>query len=223
MKVGREKLKILAVSDMHGQLEPVHRLVAEHTPDLLLCCGDWGDPGEVLEEDLLSLQEQTYILTVFGNHDDRDLLARLRNRDGSPILLEQGELREVGGLHLAGISGIWAKSHRRPHYVTEEDVAAFVERLQGQPLEVLLTHGCPVGLADRTPRGTHGGKRCFLHAFRTLAPQVHLCGHLHLQQQYQTKSGQIVLNIGYTAAGDYALLWARAGTIALEFAGRWSP
>ena len=36
-------MRIVAVSDLHGELEPVHRALSVYRPDLILSCGDWGD------------------------------------------------------------------------------------------------------------------------------------------------------------------------------------
>ena len=87
-------------------------------------------------------------------------------------------------LRLAAIGGIWAKSHAKPHYVTDADVAQAAARIaRSGPVDILLTHACPIGLADLTPTGRHGGQRCFLEAFNTIKPRVHLCGHLHVAQE----------------------------------------
>ena len=91
-------------------------------PDLLLCCGDWGDAAIVPVEVFADFLAICPLLTVFGNHDSLELLASLQNQDGSPVLLAQGEIRVINDLRLAGISGIWAKSHRLPYYVTYDDV-----------------------------------------------------------------------------------------------------
>jgi Icc-related predicted phosphoesterase len=129
------------------------------------------------------------------------------NRDGSPVLLAQGEVRQHDGLRIAGISGIWAKTHRLPHYVTDSDLGEYARQIAQQgPVDVLLTHGCPSGLADLTPSGRHGGQRCFLDAFRTVAPRVHLCGHLHVAQERVLKDGSKVINVGATPEGSVALL-----------------
>src|SRR5262249_59236795 len=79
-------------------------------PDLILSPGDWGDPGEVTEAAFAPVLARTPVLTVTGNHDDRALLERLRNRDGSPVLLAPGETRATGGITVAWISGIWAQT-----------------------------------------------------------------------------------------------------------------
>lgn len=191
---------------MHGEMKFVWKTLDEERPDLLLCVGDWGDPGQIPRREYESLLERVPVYTVFGNHDDLTLLRELKNRDGSPILLPHGEVIEVQGIRLAGISGIWAKSHRKPYYITDEDVATISEKLKGKGIIILITHGCPIGLADETPSGRRGGQRCFLNAFKTIQPLAHLCGHLHKPQIRRLKSGQYVLNIGTTALGDYALL-----------------
>lgn len=213
-------MRILAVSDMHGDLESVRRACAHFGPELILSCGDWGDPEEIdaeAEAILHGLLGVAPTCTTFGNHDPIDVLDRLRNRDGSPVLLGQGERREVGGLTVAAIGGIWAKSHTKPFYVTDEDVAAAAARVAGSgPLEVLLTHGCPVGLADLTPSGRHGGQRCFLDANKTIAPRLHLCGHLHVAQERTLKDGRRIINVGETPRGSVVVIDFDAATGTLE-------
>jgi len=207
---------IAAVADMHGNLEPVHWVIEKHHPDVLLSCGDWGDPHEVNAEDFTPILERAYTLTLFGNHDHLELLPQLKNQDGSPILLRNGEIRETHGLRITGISGIWAKSHRMPYYVTDEEVLGIAESLKGKTIDVFLTHGCPVGLADLTPTNTHGGQRCFLEAFKLIRPRLYLCGHLHRGSSRQLKDGGLIVNVGYTRQGDYALFRIEPGKIAYE-------
>ena len=165
-----------------------------------------GDPGQIEPSDYHAILERIPVYSVYGNHDDLALLRTLKNRDGSPVLLPHGEVVDVKGFRLAGISGIWAKSHKKPHYITDEEVLAIARQLAGKNVTALVTHGCPVGLADETPKGTHGGQKCFLDAFKIVNPKVHLCGHLHKPQLRELKSGQLVLNVGTTALGDYAVL-----------------
>jgi Icc-related predicted phosphoesterase len=200
-------MRILAVSDLHGDLGAVHEALARFRPDALLSCGDWGDPDEVDDRALAEVAARLPVATTFGNHDPMEALARLRNADGTPAMIGQGEVRAFAGLRVAAIGGIWAKSHRRAHYVTDEDVAGYARRIADDgPPDVLLTHGCPAGLADLTPAGRHGGQRCFLDAFRAAAPRVHLCGHLHVAQERALKDGRKVLNVGATPEGSVVLI-----------------
>jgi uncharacterized protein len=200
-------MRILVVSDLHGHLDSVDRAYKTHQPDLILSCGDWGDDNEVAEPALAAFLDLGPVYTTFGNHDPLEMLARLRNRDGSALLLGQGEVHEYGRLRLAAIGGIWAKSHAKPHYVTDADVAAAAARIaRAGPVDILLTHACPIGLADLTPAGRHGGQRCFLDAFKVISPRLYLCGHLHLAQEHILKDGRKVINVGATPEGSIVLV-----------------
>lgn len=207
-------MRILVVSDLHGDLASVHKAIDQFSPDALLCCGDWGDPEEVSVADLAAFPAKLPTLSTFGNHDAIDELKALRNQDRSSVLLAQGEVRQLGDVRVAAIGGIWAKSHRMPYYVTDEDVAGYAAMIAAQgPVDVLMTHGCPVGLADRTEKGNHGGQRCFLKAFQAIGPQVHLCGHLHVAQEHVLKDGRRVLNVGATPDGTVAVIETDGGAL----------
>jgi Icc-related predicted phosphoesterase len=188
---------------MHGNLRPVRELMA---PEMLICCGDWGDPGQVAAEEYDDLLSASYVVSVYGNHDDLELLSALRNRDGTRVLLENGRVTDALGVRIAGISGIWAKSHAKRWYITDEEVLAAAEMAAGAGVELLITHGCAIGLNDALPGGRRGGQRCFLDAFKAAAPQVYLCGHLHVQQVKTLKDGRLAANVGNTALGDYLVL-----------------
>lgn len=210
--------RFLAISDLHGDLASAWAAIDAAQPDILLSCGDWGDPGEVELPDLQRFTERLPVYTVFGNHDHLEAFGQWLNRDGTPVLLLNGEVREVGPVRMAGISGIWAKSHRQPYYITDEEVeaAARAAAEKAPSLDLLLTHGCPSGVADLTPANRHGGQRCFLEAFRILQPKVYLMGHLHRAQQHVTRDGQVIRNVGQTPRGDATLLTWAAGQWTVE-------
>ena len=84
------------------------------------------------------------------------------------------------------------------------------------PIDILLTHGCPIGLADLTPSGRHGGQRCFLDASKTISPRLHLCGHLHVAQERILKDGRKVINVGATPEGSYVFALFDASRDTLE-------
>lgn len=204
-------MKLIAVGDLHGETDGLFRLLDTEAPDGLLCVGDWGDPGEVSADVWDALLERVPVLTVFGNHDDLPTLASLRNRDGSAVLLQQAERRDhFCSFAIAGVSGIWAKSHRLPHYVTDEDVAGWAAQLAAAaqaPVDILLTHGCPIGIADRTPSGRPGGQRCFLDLWKAVQPAVYLCGHIHVAQRRDfVDPPATVLNTGSLRDNSYVVV-----------------
>ena len=69
------------------------RAVRRFGPELILSCGDWGDPDQVNEASFAAVLALAPVYSTFGNHDPLDLLARVRNGDESPVLLPQGEVR----------------------------------------------------------------------------------------------------------------------------------
>ncbi|MBV8609666.1 MAG: hypothetical protein JO034_19700, partial [Singulisphaera sp.] len=54
--------------------------------------------------------------------------------------------------------------------------------------------------------GGRGGQRCFLNAFHTIAPKLHLCGHLHVAQERTLKDGRRVINVGATPDGTVVVI-----------------
>ncbi len=210
-------MRILVVSDLHGDLKAAHRACETVRPDVILSCGDWGDPNQVTKEELTTFLDVAKLYTTFGNHDPIELLSLLRNRDGTKVLLEQGAAQRVDGLRLAAIGGIWAKSHAKRHYVTDADVADSATQVANAgPIDILLTHACAIGLADLTPSGRHGGQRCFLEASKIIAPRLHVCGHLHLAQERTLKDGRKVINVGATPEGWYVIARFDASRDTLE-------
>jgi len=207
-------MKLLAISDLHGNLASAWSAIESASPDVLLCCGDWGDPDEISEADLQAFTNRLPVYSVFGNHDHLEALSGWRNTDGSAVLLPNGELCSHAGLHLAGISGIWAKSHRKPYYVTDADVDESVLRVasSGRRVDILLSHGCPSGVADLTWDNRHGGQRCFLRALQALRPAIYLTGHLHRAQEHVTREGQVIRNVGQTPNGEAVIIdWDETG------------
>lgn len=239
-------MNVLAIGDLHGQVAWLPQALAQRKPDLLLCTGDWGDPGQVEEALYQEVVDRVHVLSVYGNHDDRALLGRLQNTDGTPVLLAQGEARQVGDLVIAGISGIWAKTRlgakltrqweaarrrnpsltweewirgqQMPPYITDEDVEALAARLTAlTTVHILLTHGCPIGLADKTPTGRRGGQACFRRAFDRIRPRLLVCGHLHLRQREDLPDGRLVLNTGYGAERQgWWIQWESGAFLAQE-------
>ena len=226
--------RLIAVGDLHGKTDLLFRLLETETPDGILGVGDWGDAGQVSPETWADLLNRVPVATVFGNHDDIPFLETLRNRDGSPVLFAQGEVRPfcglttagIGtgervlhpaektirsfcGLTLAGISGIWAKSHKKPYWVTDEDVEKWGQQIiaAAPDVDVLLTHGCPVGIVDATGFGKPGGQKCFLRLLQTVRPRIYLCGHLHVPQTKTLKSPPCkAYNTGDFPRGSYVVI-----------------
>jgi uncharacterized protein len=201
----KDEIRILVLGDLHGDLRKALDLVDSLKPAALLSPGDWGDPDDLPREEWQALLRRVPVYSAFGNHDDVDLLRASRNRDGSPVLLESGSRVQVLGRTATAINGIWAKSHRMPYYVTDADVDAMVAAVEA-PVDILLSHGCPLGVVDLMASNRHGGQRCFNRAVEALRPRLYVCGHLHRRQKYITRDGALYLNCGDGRKGEHWLV-----------------
>jgi Icc-related predicted phosphoesterase len=120
------------------------------------------------------------LLTIYGNHDNVELIGALRNTDGSPCWLQDGAKRAYGGLVIAGISGNIAMTKRKPHHKTVEDVEAVISKYSRiGTLDILITHEVPEHpLLSRNDRIL--GHKTFNKAIGKLKPELYLCGHVHI-------------------------------------------
>ena len=203
-------MSLLAIGDLHGDTDSLFQLFETEKPDGILCVGDWGDEGQIADAVWSTILQRVSVLTVYGNHDDTAQLSLLRNRDGSAVLLESGTVREFCGVTVGGISGIWAKSNRKPFYVTDAQVADYAVGLAQNPPAILLSHGCPIGVADKTVSGKSGGQICFLHLLRRVEPKLYFCGHLHVaQERLLLNPPTHVFNTGSLQNGDFVRISAQ--------------
>ena len=74
------------------------------------------------------------------------------------------------------------------------------------PVDILLTHGCPIGLADLTPTGRHGGQRCFLEAFKTWSRGSTSAATCIAPRSAVLKDGRMVMNVGATPEGSIVVV-----------------
>ena len=184
---------IFMVSDLHYGRKPFHgmdqsnvfsslyEIIDEEKPDLLLSAGDFG--AEATLEMFQPITKACHFLTIYGNHDNIELIGALRNSDGSPCWLQDGAGREYGGLVIAGISGNVAMAKRKPHHKTVEDVEAIISKYsRARRPNILITHEVPEHpVLSRNDRIL--GYKAFNDAMERLRPELYLCGHVHIPSQ----------------------------------------
>ncbi len=71
-------MRVLVVSDQHGDLDAASRARTHIQPDLILSCGDWGDPDQVPGADLTAFVNVVPVYTTCDNHEPLDLLSRFQ-------------------------------------------------------------------------------------------------------------------------------------------------
>ena len=172
-------LRVVCISDTHVQC----RRVEIPPGDVLIHAGDLTGSGSLeelaSEAAWLRTMPHTHKVIIAGNHDfcfERCGAAARALCDGL-IYLEDAEVT-VAGLRIYG-------SPWQPRFF---DWAFNLDR--GEPLrrvwsmipeglDVLVTHGPPRSLGDRTAAGEAVGCDDLLDATRRTAPTYHVFGHIH--------------------------------------------
>ncbi len=182
-------MKALIISDTHSQ----HDDLTIHIPkvDLLIHCGDstnFKDPlrnqieFEKFESWLVKLPIKHKIL-IAGNHDTWALKKYNKDKlkDHGIIYLEH-EYYELNSVIFFGSPytptfGNWN------FMVPREKLSRYWEVLDEQRPDVLITHGPPKGILDRSHDKQHKLEYCgdsaLLKAVIKHAPSVHCFGHIH--------------------------------------------
>ena len=158
-------------------------IVEYHEPSLLLSCGDWG--SAVNPEEFNELLSKTIVLTIYGNHENLDVLSKLYNVKSSsylPVLMEDARVYNIGGLRVAGISGIVAKKRKMKKGVPRKRAEEFIDvalRLKDKNVDVLLLHEAPSLEIYRKIISFDFRTETALEAIKIIKPKIVFNGHLH--------------------------------------------
>ncbi len=172
-------MRALFISDLHceddeRQWDWLFNIVEKEEPQILLSAGDWGHCKYRLHEILPKVK----IYTIYGNHDDVEYLANLRNVDGSKVLLDAEKVK-LNKYILGGISGIVSLKRRVKDGVPRNMPEEFVEKARKLGhVDFLLMHESPyIPSLFKVWRSV--GPLKALEALRIIKPIVLLQGHLH--------------------------------------------
>ena len=179
MTPGRAVLTLVCVSDTHGR----HRETVVPPGDVLIHAGDLTGDGSLSDvaefDDWLGTLPHPHKVVVAGNHDwcfERQP-ERARARLTNAVYL-QDEAAVVAGLKFYGSPWQpwffdWAFNLPRGPEL------AVKWALIPDDADVLVTHGPPAGVLDRTRRGDHAGCADLLARVRAVRPRLHVFGHIH--------------------------------------------
>lgn len=154
--MAERELPVMVISDLHYEKAYHHnvwegdafdwliRIVRASKPSSIIALGDHGHAW--LPADWKSLADLTDVSAIYGNHDNLEVLHSARNKDGTRVLAEDGEVRTIGGLKVGFINGIMAKKGRLkvkdgvPRQSAEDFLSA-AAKLVG--VDILATHVSP--------------------------------------------------------------------------------
>jgi predicted phosphohydrolase len=187
-------MRIVCLSDTHGH----HRRLRVPEGDVLLHAGDFsmaGRPDEIESFDRwLGTLPHAHKVVVAGNHEflfERDP-ARARALLVNACYLEDG-LLEVGGLRIWG-------SPWQPWFfdwafnLARGPALAAKWALVPSGVDVLVTHGPPAEILDRTAKGEAVGCSDLARALERILPRLHVFGHIHESYGRLERGGTIYVN-----------------------------
>ena len=172
-------LTLVCLSDTHGR----HREVPVPPGDVLLFAGDLsnhGFPEDVSDfDDWLGTLPHPHKFVICGNHDflfERDPADARRRVTNATYLQDSGA--EVGGLPVWGSP--WQPRFFDWAFNLDRGPAIAAKwKLIPAGTDILITHGPPAGVLDRTGRGEATGCVDLLDRVDEVRPKLHLFGHIH--------------------------------------------
>ena len=172
-------MRIIFIADTHEK----HKQVKLPDGDVLIHAGDLTWVGKSQPTlaflDWLEVQPFKHKIFVAGNHDfyfhHAENLQALEGR-GFTYLMNSGILIEnrikIWGSPLTPEFLDWA------FMGTPAQLKAAWKKIPDR-LDLLITHGPPFGILDRTTEGVHAGCRELLKAVQIKKPKFHVFGHIH--------------------------------------------
>ena len=158
---------MLVAGDTHGNtawVEGLIRTAAEESCPIVIQVGDFGyfpgpshRPRFLTAADTACSVHGVELWFIDGNHDDHFALAEHRQSD-TPVALTdhvayipRGARVALGGVSFGFLSGTFSvdwrdRTHGIDWWPSETTGADDVERLGGEPLDVLVTHDAPAGI-----------------------------------------------------------------------------
>jgi hypothetical protein len=189
-------VRIACLSDTHCQ----HRTLRVPDGDVLLHAGDFtkfGDLDHVADFNAwLGTLPHRHKIVIAGNHelpfeDDRDgLLARSMLTNAT--YLQDAEAR-AEGLRIWGSP--WQPEFGRMAFNLPRGAPLARKWALIPPgVDVVVTHGPPLGIGDELPGGNHVGCGELARALRRRAPRLHVSGHIHIGHGVRRDGPTIYVN-----------------------------
>jgi len=175
-----KKLKVVFISDTHGQHEEINLPKG----DIFIHGGDIckiGDIKEVIEfNEWLKTLDFKYLIIVPGNHDSpfQNYPNKCNEILDSVIVASEGLIQFPNGLKISVYSwtpefGLWSFMLPRG----SDELYNKVQKIQ--KCDILVSHGPAYGVLDKTTERISAGCKFLLKKVKELQPKYLLSGHIH--------------------------------------------
>ncbi|CAG8428474.1 unnamed protein product [Penicillium salamii] len=182
------KTRILVVSDTHG-LETPPDIVARQHADVAIHCGDLTT-GSLLDEFKASIRYIQALnaplkLVMAGNHDFTMDIPVFQKKVNDTKYLDQDLIHCFYGSHSFRLeNGALLNVYTSPYTPSYGDWGFQYKPDDGHDYQIdnadlVMTHGPPKGIMDRTRSGERAGSTCLFTATAQHRPLMHCFGHIH--------------------------------------------
>lgn len=199
---------IVFISDTHN----LHERLNYHLPDgdALVHCGDVTTDGTRKEAfDFLKwFGELNYKHKIFiaGNHD----ICFDSSKTNTPVTKEEIQYFNVNYLFKSGIVIDDVSFYGHPFtpifgnfaFMAKEKELMWHDSHIPDTIDVLITHGPPLGIMDLTTGYEPAGSRSLRNRVETIKPKIHAFGHIHESYGVKEIEGTTFIN-----AANHTWLW----------------
>lgn len=188
-------LRIVAISDTHT----MHEKLDLPDGDVLVHGGDISIEGELVDiesfDRWLGTLPYQHKIVVCGNHD----FCFQRKPDATRKMMRNAIYLEDAGVEVQGVR-FWGSPWQPWFYDWAFNLPRGGHELEEKwslippDTDVVITHGPPFGIGDRTFRGDHAGCEKLLARVRAIQPKVHVFGHIHEAYGLYRENGTTFVN-----------------------------
>jgi len=200
MNAIRKDMKLLCISDLHGEPGRVDGLSAV---DALVIVGDithFGDRARAMEI-LEGFKSAKRLLAVPGNCDNLDVNEALVELDAD--LHSRGRVVEDVGFF--GLGGSNSTPFNTPQEYSEEELWDFLakgyEQVKDSPTKVMVSHPPPFNTELDKAGERHVGSKKVREFIERYEPDLVLCGHVHEARGQDTIGKTVIINPGQVHTG----------------------
>jgi len=213
---GCETIKILAISDAHGdfsKIGPILKLKQTSNIDLILMAGDITNFGPDEDAETFLNMFEKPIMAIPGNCDLRTILRVLDNSKASNL---HNTSERIGNITFIGLGGSNPTPFDTPFEFQENEIENDLEKLvkkeeyrKVDSVIVLLTHAPPYGTVDEIPVGHVGSTAIGKYLDRV---NLIVCGHIHEARGIMKVGKTVVVNPGMVSEGNGAIITIKEGS-----------
>ncbi len=191
-------MRVVCLSDTHGNVD-----LEVPEGDLLIHTGDHSKRGSPQELEqaarwLRSLPHPHKVILA-GNHDFALQISEDETRElFSPMTYLQDQEVTIEGLRIYGspwtptFGGVWA--------FQSSDLASVWEKIP-DGIDILLTHGPPARILDRTFARERAGCPMLAERVASVRPKLHVFGHIHEAFGVERQGETLFVNASNSAIG----------------------